>query len=63
METKKIIERANKAVTEAFNSGSKFERERLIDKACEWLESAIRPYAGYSDTADIIESFRKTMEE
>ena len=34
-----------------------------IDKACEWLESAIRPYAGYNNTVDIIESFRKAMEE
>lgn len=34
-----------------------------IDQACEWLESAIRPYAGYNDTVDIIESFRKAMEE
>ena len=33
-----------------------------LDKACEWLESALRPYAGYSDTIDIVDSFRKVME-
>ena len=50
-------------VSEACMKMAEWERERLVEKACEWLESAIRPYAGYSDTVDIIESFRKAMEE
>lgn len=41
------------------------EKEKLIslDKACEWLEDKLRMYAGYSDTVDLVESFRKAMEE
>ena len=35
----------------------------LIEKACEWLEGTLRMYAGYSDTADLVDSFRKAMEE
>lgn len=38
MEAEKIIERANKAVTDAFNNGSEFERKRLIEKAKAWLK-------------------------
>ena len=34
-----------------------------IDKACEYLESAIRPYMGYSATCDFVDSFRKVMEK
>jgi hypothetical protein len=41
------------------------KKEKLIslDKACEWLEDKLRMYAGYSDTADLVDSFRKAMEE
>ena len=38
METEKIIERANKAVADAFNNSSEFERKRLIEKVKSWLE-------------------------
>ena len=38
METEKIIERTNKAVADAFNNGSEFERKRLIEKIKSWLE-------------------------
>lgn len=38
MEAEKMIERANKAVTDAFNNGSEFERKRLIEKLKSWLE-------------------------
>ena len=34
-----------------------------IDKACEYLESAIRPYMGYSATCDFVDAFRKVMEK
>lgn len=47
----------------SFIVGAEWEHKRLVEKACDWLESAIRPYAGYSDTADIIESFHEAMEE
>lgn len=41
------------------------EKEKLIslDKACEWLEDKLRMYAGYSDTVDLVDSFRRAMEE
>lgn len=35
----------------------------MIDKACEWLESAIKPYMGYGATSDFVDTFRKAMEE
>lgn len=53
----------------AFIDGAKWADEHpkqgliSIDKACEWLESALRPYVGYCDTADIVESFRKAMKK
>ena len=34
-----------------------------INKACEYLESAIRPYMGYSATCDFVDAFRKVMEK
>lgn len=34
-----------------------------LDKACEYLESAIRPYMGYSATCDFVDAFRKVMEK
>lgn len=50
-------------VVDAFEAGAEWAQKFMIERACEWLESAIRPYAGYSDTVDITESFRKAMEE
>ena len=38
-------------------------KQEFIEKACEWLEDKLRMYAGYSDTADLVDSFRKAMEE
>ena len=35
----------------------------ILDKACEYLESAIRPYMGYCATCDFVDAFRKVMEE
>ena len=34
-----------------------------IDKACEYLESAIRPYMGYCATCDFANDFRKAVEK
>ena len=41
----------------------KWADKTMTDKACEWLEDKLRMYAGYSDTADLVDSFRKAMEE
>lgn len=72
MESEKIIERANKAVTESFNNGSEFERKRLIDKACEWIEKNFKSDGYFSlyylgsrpyTPKNIVKDFRKAMEE
>lgn len=34
-----------------------------IDEACEYLESAVRPYMGYYATCDFVDTFRKIMEK
>lgn len=34
-----------------------------IEKACEYLESAIKPYLGYGATSDFVDTFRKVMEK
>lgn len=34
-----------------------------IDKACEYLESAIKPYIGYGAACDFVDTFRKIMEK
>lgn len=52
-----------------FEAGAKWADENpkeglvSIDKACEYLESAIRPYMGYSATCDFVDTFRKVMEK
>lgn len=38
-------------------------KKEIINKACEWLDSKLKMYAGYSDTVDLVDSFRKAMEE
>lgn len=47
----------------AFEAGAKWADRTMLDKACEWLEDKLRMYAGYSDTVDLVDSFRKAMEE
>ena len=34
-----------------------------IDKACAYLESAIKPYLGYYAICDFVDTFRKIMEK
>lgn len=34
-----------------------------IDKACEWLEQVFIEYAGYYCAQEILDGFRKAMEE
>lgn len=41
----------------------KHRQEKWLNKACEYLESAIRPYMGYSATCDFVDAFRKVMNE
>lgn len=50
-------------VADACIKMAEWEHKRLVEKACEWLEDKLRMYAGYSDTADLVDSFRKAMEE
>lgn len=47
----------------AFYEGAYAAQKYLVEKACEWLESSIRPYAGYSETSDIVDAFKEAMEE
>lgn len=46
-----------------FVEGVKWADETMIKKACEWLDSALRPVHRYDETVDIVESFRKAMEK
>ena len=56
-------------VTDGFVNGAtwadEYPKEGLvsIDKACEYLESAIKPYLGYGATCDFVDGFRKAMEK
>ena len=50
-------------IVDAFEAGAKWAQNEMVDKACEWLEDKLRMYAGYSDTVDLVDSFRKAMEE
>jgi hypothetical protein len=52
-----------RGLKEGFVKGAKWADDTMIDKACEWLEDKLRMYAGCSDTADLVDSFRKAMEE
>lgn len=50
-------------ITDTFEAGAEWAQNEMVDKACEWLEDKLRMYAGYSDTVDLVDSFRKAMEE
>lgn len=54
----------------AFIDGAKWADKTMIDKACEWLNKNITNYKSdmmgyieYSQISDIIQDFRKAMEE
>lgn len=53
----------------AFEAGAKWADENpkeglvSIEKVCEYLESAIKPYLGYYATCDFVDTFRKVMEK
>lgn len=59
------IELIEKAFIEGAKWADEHPKEGLvsIDKACEYLESAIRPYMGYGTTSDFVDTFRKVMEK
>lgn len=50
-------------VGEKIKSIRKDERERFLNKACEYLESALKCVLGYYDAADFAVTFRKAMEK
>lgn len=50
-------------VGEKTKSIRKDERERFLNKACEYLESALKPDLGYYSAAEFVDNFRKVMEE
>ena len=50
-------------VGEKIKSIRKDERERFLNKACEYLEYALKPVLGYYSAAEFADNFRKEMEE
>ena len=40
-----------------------WDSEKFIDKACEWLEPVFKNLAGYNCGGDLINDFRRAMEE
>lgn len=48
-------------VSEACMKMAEWERKRLVEKACEWLESALKHDLGYYGAADFADAFRKAM--
>ena len=53
----------------AFQAGARWADKTMIDKACEWLKENIWVYINYEGCSgeelenDVIEDFRKAMEE
>lgn len=50
-------------ITDAFEVGAEWEHKRLIEKACEYLESVLEHDLGYYGAAEFADTFRKAMEE
>ena len=50
-------------VGEKIKSIRKDERERFLNKACEYLESVLKSDLGYYSAAEFADNFRKVMEE
>lgn len=46
-----------------FIDGGKWATEFLVEKACEWLRKFLKGPMGEGLAADIVNEFRKTMEE
>lgn len=39
------------------------EKKKWLDKACEWIEPVFKNLAGYNCGGDLINDFKKAMEE
>lgn len=50
-------------VGEKIKSIREDERKRFLNKACEYLESALKPDLGYYRAAEFTDAFRKVMEK
>lgn len=50
-------------IIEKLKSIREDERKRFLNKACEYLESALKPDLGYYGAAEFADTFRKAMEE
>lgn len=48
---------------DAFKAGAEWEHKRLVEKACEYLESTLKHDLGYYGAAEFVDTFRKAMEE
>lgn len=57
------LKRTNESVTKAHEEGAKIERERIIEKACEWFRYVNEYNEDIACVEDFIENFKKTMEE
>lgn len=49
-------------VGEKIKSIREDERKRFLNKACEYLESVLKPDLGYYGAAEFTDTFRKVME-
>ena len=47
------------SIKKAYKNGA----QDMLERFCELLEGKLRMYVGYSETADLVDSFRKAMEE
>lgn len=62
-----VIDEMNR--NHAFEEGAKWADKTMIERACEWLEDNIFDYPWWDDDApsfdddDIVNDFRKAMEE
>ena len=60
---------SSKDVRDAFEEGAEWADKTMIEKACEWLKENIWVYINYEGCSgeelenDVIEDFRKAMEE
>lgn len=55
-------------ITDAFEAGAEWEHKRLVEKACDYLQKALRVNEEIQDLSDLmlmefIADFRKAMEE
>lgn len=57
------LKRANESVTKAHEEGAKFERKRIIEKACEWLAPVFKDLAGYYSGGELLDDFKRSMEK